>query len=168
MSCPFCPTTSFGHYRKQWKCRRRSHFGVVDVSVIIQRQVSGFPGRWSMSLLCRSSFGASRATDYGGNHGSDSAVEQIVVSRATDHGGSQGSDSAVGQIVASRATDHGGNREGEQLLRFGADRGVVPQIMEEIEMVRRCRRCSSCGYGRPCDHAATWGSDFEQCWLWWR
>ena len=57
-----------------------------------------------------------------------------------------------------RATDHGGNREGEQLLRFGADRGVVPQIMEEI-VVRRCRRCSSCGYGRPCDHAATWGSE---------
>ena len=30
---------------------------VVDVSVIMQRQVSGFPGRWSMYLLCRSSFG---------------------------------------------------------------------------------------------------------------
>ena len=81
--------------------------GVVDVSVIMQRQVSGFPGRWSMYLLCRSSFGASHATDYGGNHGSDSAV-QIVVSRATDHGGNHGSDSD-GQIVASRATDHAGN-----------------------------------------------------------
>ena len=125
MSCPFCATTSFGQCRKLWKCRRRSSCGVVDVSVIMQRQVSGFPGRWSMSLLCRSSFGASRATDHRG---------------------------------ASRATDHGGNREGEQLLRFGADRGVVPQIMEEI-VVRRCRRCSSCGYGRPCDHAATWGSE---------
>ena len=86
------------------KCRRCSSCGVVDVSVIIQRQVSGFPGRWSMSLLCRSSCRASRATDYGGN------------------------------------------REGEQLLRFGADRGVVPQIMEEIVMVRRCRRCSDVGF----------------------
>ena len=38
-------------------------------------------------------------------------------------------------IVASRATDHGGNRESEQLLRVGADRGVVPQIMEEIVKV---------------------------------
>ena len=85
---------------------------VVDVSVIMQRQVSGFPGRWSMSLLCRSSFGASRATDHGGNHGSDSAVEQIVASRATDHGGNHGSDSAVEQIVASRATDHGRIRDG--------------------------------------------------------
>ena len=53
--------------------------GVADVSVIMQRQVSGFPGRWSMYLLCRSSFGASRATVYGGSHGSDS-VGQIVAS----------------------------------------------------------------------------------------
>ena len=67
--------------------------------------------------------------------------------------------SAVEQIVASRATDHGGNRESEQLLRVGADRGVVPQIMEEFVMVRWCRRCSSCGYGRLCDHAATWCSE---------
>ena len=46
-----------------------------------------------MYLLCRSSFGASHATDYGGNHGSDSA----------------------GQIVVSRATDHGRNRDGSEV-----------------------------------------------------
>ena len=75
--------------------------GVVDVSVIMQRQVFRVSGRWSMYLLCRSSFGA------------------------------------------SRATDHGRNRDGSE----------VPQLQ-------------FCGYGRPCDHEATWSSDFEQCWLW--
>ena len=92
---------------------------------------------------------ASRATDHGGNHGCDSAVEQIVASRATDHGGNHGSDSAVEQIVASRATDHGGNHGSEQLLRFGADRGIVPQIMErnrdgsEVPLVQFLRLWSS-------------------------
>ena len=51
----------------------------------------------------------------------------------------------------------------EVIQLLGRSWRLVPQIMEEIG-----RRCSSCGYGRPCDHAATWGSDFEQCWLWWR
>ena len=82
-----------------------------------------------MSLLCMSS----RATDHGGNHGSDSAVEQIVASRATDHGGNHGSDSAVEQIVASRATDHGRIRDGSVVLQM--------QFL------------------RLCDHAVTWGSE---------
>ena len=56
----------------------------------------------------------------------------------------------AGAVVA-HATDHG-NRESDS--RCGADRGVLPQI------IGNCggdRRCSSCGCGRPCDLAATWG-----------
>ena len=37
----------------------------------------------------------------------------------------------VVQIVAG-ATDHGGNCGGGSVVRRGADRGIVPQIMEEI------------------------------------
>ena len=48
-----------------------------------------------------------------------------------------------------------------QLARCGADRGVMPQIIEIVEVIQlarwRCRRCSSCGFGRPYDHAATLG-----------
>ena len=64
------------------------------------------------------------------------------------------------------ATDHG-NRE--CVSRCGADRGVLPQIMEIVEVYSVCDveqivaschrssnrggdlRCSSCGCGRPCD-----------------
>ena len=46
------------------------------------------------------------------------------------------------------ATDHGEIVKAIQLARCGADRGIVPQIMEEfvkvIQLSRwRCRRCSS-------------------------
>ena len=164
--------------RKQWKCRRCSSCGVVDVSVIMQRQVSGFPGRWSMSLLCRSSFGvmpqimgnhkrdsaveqivASRATDHGGNHGSDSAVEQIVASRATDHGGNHGSNSAVQQIVASRATDHGGNHGSDSAVEqivasratdHGGRRARYLQRHERhVPMVVQTLQCSDKDAGVP-------------------
>ena len=80
--------TSFGQCRKQWKCRRCSSYGVVDVSVIMQRQVSGFsPGRWSMSPVVQVVvWGVWCHRSWRRNHRSDSAVEQIVASRAADHG----------------------------------------------------------------------------------
>ena len=112
LSFPCCAMTSFGQCRKQWKCRRCSSYGVVDVlcdhaetSFRFSRQVVDVP-------VVQVVVGASGATGHGGNHRSDSAVEQIVASRAADHG--------------------------------------------EFVMVRWCRRCSSCGYGRLCDHAVTW------------
>ena len=71
-----------------------------------------------------------------------------MASRATDHGGNRGSDPAFAmeeQIVASRATDQGGNR--------GSDPAFPPwvQLLDKVvampvvvnDRAWRCRRCSS-------------------------
>ena len=60
-----------------WGCRRLCDH--AESSFRVSRQVVDVP---VVQVVV-----ASRATDNGGNHGSDSAVEQIVASRATDHEG---------------------------------------------------------------------------------
>ena len=55
----------------------------------------------------------------------------------------------VEQIVAG-ATDHGGNCGGGSVVRRGADRGIVPQIVEEIvNFLREVPQVQFVGCGVP-------------------
>ena len=82
---------------------------------------------------------------------SERIVVLIVASSATDHGGivEVVPSYFVEQIVAG-ATDHGGNCGGVSVVRRGADRGIVPQIMEEIvDFLREVPQVQFVGCGVP-------------------
>ena len=135
---PVLCNDSFGQCRKQWKCRRCSSCGVVDVSVIMQRQVSGFPGRWSMSLLCCAGRRLGRLVPQ--------ITEEIT---------------EVIQLLCRswrRAIDHGRNRDGSEVCVAGA----VPAVMDVSVIMQRRGVLNSGGASDSVYRRSQWTFQLQQ------